>query len=273
MTARLDADRIRQPIDETSRSRLELLEVFAEIESTNSYLLDEPAPPPGHFRVALAEHQTEGRGRMARRWISPEWTGLCLSLAYTFARMPAHLPGVTLAVGTAVATAFEDLGIRGVGLKWPNDLILRDGKLGGILTEMRSAQNNATMVVVGVGVNVDFSAGRSDTPVTSRIGPATDLSMAATKLPSRNVISAKLIESVFNALVTYESEGLDAFSRSWERFDWLRGQRVIVETPADRVQGVAEGIDELGALIIRTANGRRAVNAGTVTLSAQGALH
>jgi BirA family biotin operon repressor/biotin-[acetyl-CoA-carboxylase] ligase len=273
MTARLDADRIRQPINETSRARLELLEVFAEIGSTNSYLLDEPPPPPGHFRVALAEHQTEGRGRMDRRWVSPESTGLCLSLAYTFARGPAHLPGVTLAVGTAVAAAFEELGIPGVGLKWPNDLILRDGKLGGILTETRSAPDKATTVVVGLGVNVDFSAGRFDEPVSSRIGHASDLSMVTKTLPSRNAISAKLIESIFNALATYERKGLDAFTRSWERFDWLRGQRVSVETPAACVEGIAEGIDETGSLIIRTSEGRQTVNAGTVSMAGQRALH
>ncbi len=76
MTGRLDAELIRQPFSELTRERLDSLEVFAEIESTNSYLLEQAAPMPGRFRVALAEHQTAGRGRMDRLWHSPKSTSV-----------------------------------------------------------------------------------------------------------------------------------------------------------------------------------------------------
>ena len=115
-----------------------MLEVFGEIDSTNSYLLNVPPPPAGRFRVAIAEHQTGGRGRMDRRWVSPAATGLCLSIAYTFTDTPSDLSCATLAVGIAIAEALEEIGILGIGLKWPNDLVFRGGKLGGILTELRS---------------------------------------------------------------------------------------------------------------------------------------
>jgi BirA family biotin operon repressor/biotin-[acetyl-CoA-carboxylase] ligase len=273
MTARLDADRIRQPIDASSRSRLDVLEVFGEIGSTNSYLLAEPPPPAGHFRVALAEHQTDGRGRRDREWVSPESTGVCLSLAYTFASTPANLPCITLATGTAVAIALEALGIRGIGLKWPNDLVLGDGKLGGILTELRTSHGEGTTVVVGVGINVDLSATPASMPIAPRIGYASDLSMGTTSLPSRNVISSKLIEAIFNALARYESDGFAPFCRAWDRFDWLRGQKITVETPGGDIEGVAEGIDDQGALVLRTATGRLPIVTGSIYLSGQRRLH
>jgi len=117
----LTADSIRAPISGESRSHLDILEVFSEIGSTNSYLLDQPCPAPGRYRVALAEHQTAGRGRMDHGWYSPPSSGLCMSMAFTFRRTPENLPSLSLAIGTGIAQTLERLGIRGIGLKWPNE--------------------------------------------------------------------------------------------------------------------------------------------------------
>ena len=125
----LDPDQIRAPMKDRPRKRLERIDVFDEIESTNSYLLSEPAPAVGRFRVALAEHQTAGRGRMDKRWHSPAASGVCLSMAYTFGLARADLSAVTLAIGVGVARVIASAGLSGVQLKWPNDLVARDGKL------------------------------------------------------------------------------------------------------------------------------------------------
>jgi BirA family biotin operon repressor/biotin-[acetyl-CoA-carboxylase] ligase len=99
----LTTDSIAALTSEESRARLEILEVFPEIESTNSYLLEQPCPPPGRYRVAIADYQTAGRGRMNRSWHSPPSSGLCMSMAFTFTNMPENFPSLSLAIGIGVA--------------------------------------------------------------------------------------------------------------------------------------------------------------------------
>lgn len=263
---RLNTQQIRDPIVDRLGAHLDVLEVFAEIGSTNSYLMEQPAPPPGRFRVAVAEHQTAGRGRMDRRWHSPPNTGLCLSIAYTFAKAPENVACLTLALGIGVAEAFERMGVRGIGLKWPNDLILRDGKLGGILTEVKSRQGRAMTVVAGVGINVDLRQAAGSDAISSRLGYVSDLASCCAVLPSRSEISVTLVEGLFNALADFELHGFGRFHASWQRVDWLRGQRITVETADGLVDGVCEGIEVDGGLILRTADGRRNILCGSVHL-------
>ena len=265
----LNAAKIRQPLSGTPGAQLDLLEVFAEIGSTNSYLLDSPAPLPGRFRVALAEHQTAGRGRMDRKWQSPPSSGLCLSMSYTFHEVPEYLPSVTLAIGVGVAEALGQMGIRGIGLKWPNDLVVRDGKLGGILTEIRSSQGKAVTVVIGVGINVDLGRTGATEVIRPRLGYASDIASCIKEVPSRSVLSAVLIEKMFNTLAQFEADGLGPYFEAWERFDWLRGQRVSVEQPDGQASGVCRGIDVDGALILRTETGTERIVSGSVSLHGQ----
>ena len=264
----LDPEQIRQQFrgqfGELPKTRLESLEVFAEIESTNSYLMNQPAPPPGRFRVALAEHQTAGRGRMDRSWQSPALSGLCLSVSYTFSQTPSNFAVSTLATGVGIAEALQRLGVDGIGLKWPNDIILRDGKLGGILTEVHSSRNDALTIVVGVGINIDLRNPAGIEDLVPRIGYASDLATGMTEPPSRAVLSAAMIECIYNALVQFESAGFGVFRSSWERYDWLRGQMISVETENSTASGVCEGIDNDGALLLRTADGRKRILSGSV---------
>ena len=141
---------------ESTNDRLLHIETFAEIESTNSYLMQLPGPEPGSCRIAVTNNQTAGRGRHGKTWQSPPGSGLCLSAAYTFAARPDNLPALTLALGLGAIDALEELGARDVELKWPNDLVALDGKLGGILTEVQQRSPGAVTVVTGIGVNVDL---------------------------------------------------------------------------------------------------------------------
>ncbi|MGB5255872.1 MAG: hypothetical protein WBN44_01345, partial [Woeseiaceae bacterium] len=113
---RLDVDAIRRHLD-GAEALVESLEVFSEIESTNSYLMQQPAPSAGRVGVAATDNQTAGRGRYGRRWRSPPGSGLCLSLAYTFSSRPENLPAMTLAVGLGVVNALQEHGVAGVQLK------------------------------------------------------------------------------------------------------------------------------------------------------------
>jgi BirA family biotin operon repressor/biotin-[acetyl-CoA-carboxylase] ligase len=269
VTGQLDAERIRAPIAGLPRGQLDSLEVFAEIESTNSYLLAQSAPLPGRFRVALADHQTAGRGRMERQWQSPGSSGICLSMAYTFAAEQESLPCVTLAIGIGAVLALEKIGVRGIGLKWPNDLVIRDGKLGGILTEVRSTSGNAVTIVSGIGINYDLREHSQAEKISTRLGHASDLASAMRELPSRSTIATALIEGLFNTLVEFETVGFGKFAEIWERYDWLRGQRINIDLADRRVTGTCQGIEASGALILRTKNGRELITSGSVSFSGQ----
>ncbi len=263
----LDADSIRGPMSGLSRERLDALEVFPEIESTNSYLMEQAAPPPGRFRVALAEHQTAGRGRRDRIWYSPPATGLCLSMSYTFRDTPQFLPCLTLAIGVGVAQALEKLGVRGVGIKWPNDIIARDGKLGGILTETRATNAQMPTVVVGVGINVDLERSDARAKIRSRIGHVIDLASCVSSVPSQSAISSLLIEGIFNSLAQFDAEGFAEFFDIWPRYDWLRGQHVSVESETESSKGICQGIGRDGALILQGKDERVRVLNGSVRLN------
>lgn len=260
-------------LKEESRACLDTVEVFAEIGSTNSYLLRETCPAPGRCRVALAEHQTNGRGRRDRVWLSPRSTGLCLSMAFTFREMPEEFPSLSLAIGIGIAQALERLGIHGIALKWPNDIVARNGKLGGVLSEVHPASGNGITVVAGVGMNVDFNSNKQGREIAASIGRASDLASCCDELPSRPALAAGVIESLIDTMLRFDATGFTPFHEAWQRYDWLRGREVTIEMAEVTSAGIAEGVDTDGALLLNTGSDLRRVTSGSVILSGQsGAL-
>lgn len=265
---RLNPDVIRDSLGETVAGRLAAFDAFQEIASTNSYLMDGEAPAPGQFRVALTDNQVAGRGRHGRVWQSPAGSGLALSLAYTFATQPANLAALTLAIGVGAIEALSNIGICGVQLKWPNDLVADDGKLGGILTETQTQPDNAIKVVTGLGLNVELGPGFASKLGSAGTGRVVDLTVIADRLPSRNRLAAQLITSLGETFVGFESSGFSAYAGRWVRCDWLRGRELTVDTAQDRVTGLGAGIDENGALLVSVASGNvRKVTAGTIVMT------
>ena len=265
----LSADRIREIIGGAARSNLESIEVFSEIGSTNSYLLEQPCPGINNYRVALAEYQTAGRGRRNRRWYSPRSSGLCMSLAYTFRRMPDKLPSLSLAVGSSIAEALLRFGVRDIGLKWPNDIFVRDAKLCGILSEVVPASTDGLTVVTGIGLNVELANAGTKTGSSNGTGRMIDLASCSDSLPSRTEIAAVLIENLFHTMRSFAADGFSQFLTAWNRYDWLHGRRITVETVDGLVAGVAEGVDMDGALILYAQGEMRRFTSGSVILDEQ----
>lgn len=257
--SRLDGQSIRRLLSATTNSRLDALDVFDEIASTNSYLMQQAPPAPGHLRVAVTDNQTQGRGRHGRTWQSPPGSGLCLSLAHAFAETPANLPALTLAIGLGVIDALEREDIRDVQLKWPNDLIAGDGKLGGILTETHAQRAQGICVVTGVGLNIDIGRGLDvDQPVA-------DLASLAASPPSGDVLAARLVDVLCATFVDYGVSGFTPYLERWSARDWLLGRAVTVDATGPETTGIGAGIDADGALLLDTAAGIVRVNSGSVT--------
>jgi len=263
----LNAGLVQSSVPEGSYARLDELEIFGSIASTNTHLLTQPAPAAGRFRVALADHQTSGRGRRNRRWLSPPGSGLCLSLAYTFAAQPEKLPALTLALGVSIVGALNMLDIDAVSLKWPNDIVALDAKLGGVLTEVQSGGEDGVTVVAGVGLNLDLP-GDLDVGLESEWAQrVVDLKRIVAEIPEREFLAGTLIGSLHIAMATFEAQGFEAFADDWNRHDWLRGQQVTVDLPDRQVTGIASGVDADGALLVDTGSEQTRIVSGSIILA------
>ena len=157
---KIDAAAIQQSLSDASASSLDLLEVFSEIDSTNSYLLRQRPPLPGRHRIAIAGHQTAGRGRHDREWISAQCGSLCLSIAHTFTETPDNLPGLTLASGydrlvLATGSALHSPPIPGIAEHSWNidtyDAALAFDRHLRALTANPKTPGNDTFVIIGGG--------------------------------------------------------------------------------------------------------------------------
>jgi BirA family biotin operon repressor/biotin-[acetyl-CoA-carboxylase] ligase len=226
--------------------------------STNADLLAEAAAGAPGGCVLAAETQTAGRGRLGRHWISPPRGSLAFSvLLRVHDRPPARRAWIPLLAGVATAAALRSAAAVDAGLKWPNDVLVGEAKLAGIL-----AEQHRDAVVVGVGINVTL--GRADLP-----GPgATSLLLENAAVLDRT----ELLGAVLRELERwYQAEAAagDA-DESGLRAEYLRrcatiGRPVRVELPGGRtLTGIAADVDGGGRLAVRTASGLIAVSAGDV---------
>ena len=245
-----------------ARRRLAGIEVFAEIDSTNTYLKMRAAQGAPSGCVCLSEWQGAGRGRQGRAWVSPFGCNLYLSLLWRFGSGPAALAGLSLVIGVALARALESVAGQCVGLKWPNDVVWNGQKLAGILVEIAGEASGPSHAVIGVGVNVRMPDQAGD-----NIGqPWTDLTRICHKTVSRNALAASVLEQLATALHTFEERGLDAFLDAWRDLDATAGKSIELHLPGRVIGGEARGIDENGALMIQVGNEVRRFASGEISL-------
>lgn len=262
----IEGREILAQIPEAELACIESFDCFEKIGSTSAWLANEPVPADGRCHVAIADEQTAGRGRRDNRWASPKGAGLWLSLAWTFDKLPERMPGLTLAIGVALADALHALGAD-VRLKWPNDLIANDGKLGGILTEMQSQADRQRTAIVGVGINVDLPGELREGIEAERGARVTDLKACLNPLPDRAAFAAVVIGALIRSIRRFAAEGLAADLETWQRYDWLAGKRVTVDQDGrPSVSGTAWGVDADGALLLRADGQSHRILSGSVEL-------
>lgn len=260
----LSAARIRDALSRTVRDRVAQLDVAWSLDSTNTELVRRPNPPHGRSEALLAEFQTAGRGRRGRSWFAPPGGAVCLSLSWTFAEMPRDAGALGLAIGVCVLRALEPLGIADARLKWPNDILVADRKLGGILIELRAESDGPASAVIGIGLNVALGAELLDKISTLGL-PAVDIASVAPAC-SRNALATGLIEGSIRGLLEFEQQGLRPFIEEWRNADALRGRPVTVQSGGETARGLARSIDLSGALLIETPQGLKKFFSGEVTV-------
>lgn len=229
---------------------------FEEIDSTNAYLRAEARRGAAEGTVAVADHQSAGRGRLDRRWESPPGASLLVSVLFRPEFDPADLHLCTAAVALAAAQACREVAGVGPVVKWPNDLLVDQAKLAGVLAEA-DFDAGACALVVGIGVNVAWP------------GPPDVGGTCLDAFGAAPVDRSALLDALLGALSERRAR-LDSAAGRREVADELRqrcatlGQRVRVELPSEAVVGQASSIDDAGRLVVQTAAGPRRVSAGDV---------
>ena len=264
----LSATEIGSNLAPATRQALDLLEVMTVTASTNQCLTSRPAPAAGRLWAVVAEYQTGGRGRRGRRWLSPLGHGVCLSVSWSFEVAPRDLPSLSLVVGVAVSCGLADMGVSGVQLKWPNDVMAGGGKVGGILVEVAGEPGGPLRVVIGVGLNVrpvpEIAAALRDEGLhASAVG--LDELQSDGRL-ERNALVAALLNALHSSLRDFTHGGGDAFLEAWRRSDYLAGRPVVVTSGTNVLRGIARGIADDGSLLVETGGRIVPVVAGDVTL-------
>jgi BirA family biotin operon repressor/biotin-[acetyl-CoA-carboxylase] ligase len=193
---------------------------------------------------------------------------ICLSLSWVFREVPRDLGALGLVIGVCALRTLTGLGVQALRLKWPNDLLIEERKLGGILIELRAESAGPACVVIGIGLNVVLGIAVLDKIANTGLAPV-DLATAGLKSLSRNTLASGLISGFINGLLEFERDGLKPFVREWMEADALRGRAVTVMAPDGPAKGVARGIDLDGALLVETPHGLLRFVSGDVSVRAE----
>ena len=235
------------------------VEVVDRCDSTNARMMQraEAGAPSGSVLVAL--EQTAGRGRRGRVWVSAAGDSLTFSLLWRFP--PAcSLSGLSLAVGLALVRVLARLPLAGLALKWPNDVLLGEGKLAGVLIEVAPAQAQAQATVIGIGVNLKLPPEMPE-ELRSRAahlpGP----------LPATSQLLASFLVELHSVLSEFASAGFARLRAEWLRYHayQLRPVQLLSDFAAPLV-GICQGVDVDGALLLETATGVQRIISGEISL-------
>ena len=266
--SKLDEKKIRGALTDANRLLLEDLIVCDLVDSTNDEVLRRLSEDVKGFVVCVANQQSAGRGRNGRVWQSPENANIYLSMGFLLKQVESiNIGGLSLVSGVVIARFLKTLGLM-PSLKWPNDLLIEDKKLAGILLESRIKSKEA-YIVVGVGLNVKM-------PEQSSVNidqPWTDLQCLINKnqlLPGktleRNQLVAGLVEVLMGGIVEYLSSGFGSFLEDWGSFDLLVGRDVTVLTDGEEIQGKVIGLAEDFSLRVNVANQEKNFYAADIKL-------
>ncbi|MEW5769532.1 MAG: biotin--[acetyl-CoA-carboxylase] ligase [Pseudomonadota bacterium] len=238
-----------------------------QVGSTNAWLLEAAQGGAPHRTVVTTDWQTHGRGRRGRTWQGGLGQGLTFSLLWRSGRPLAELSGLSLAVGVMLAEALQAMGLEQARVKWPNDLVVGDAKLAGVLIELSGDMLGPSAAVIGIGLNL-----RGGDALSKALGqPVTDLGAYLGEGVDGNAVLLALMAALDRGLTRFEQAGFAAFHAAWDACHAYRGRQVTLH-PAQGagITGEVLGVDEHGALRLLTAEGERRFHSGEVSL--RGAL-
>lgn len=234
--------------------------VHHSIDSTNAEALRSIERGVTAPFVIVAERQTAGRGRRGRKWVSPFAENIYYSLVLRMDGGMRQLEGLSLVVGLAVLSALRGLGISSAGLKWPNDVLVANKKIAGILLELVGDPADVCHVVLGIGINVNMK-------LANEVDQAwTSLALESGAAINRNVLVSALNESLLKYLELHEAMGFSAIQAEWERNHLWQGREVSLIAGVHQVDGTVIGIDQQGALRMSVDGEEKVFSGGELSL-------
>lgn len=236
---------------------------YESIGSTNDQakkLLASSAAP----LVVLAEHQTVGRGRRGRVWCSPFAQNLYLSYVWPISEGMAQIDGLSLVVGLAVARAVEKVIGTTAQLKWPNDVLINNQKVAGILLELVGDPADLCHVVIGIGVNLNMA---SDSQVIDQLW--TSLYKETGRYIDRTAFAQILLESLERYLDKQKTHGFSSLKNEWLAVSAWNGRNVVLSSAHEVVQGRVLGVGDKGEICLMVDGCERLFIGGELSLRLQ----
>lgn len=240
------------------------IRVFQETTSTNDVAERLGRDGVKEGVVIFAESQSKGRGRLGRAWVSTQGKGLWFSVLLRPPLTPQAATQLTIASATALARALRTAAAIGCEIKWPNDILVNERKVCGILTEMSAELDKVNYLVLGIGVNVNFE--ESDFPVELR-RTATSLAIEADRKFKRAEVAANILRELDRDYSRVCSGKFAQVADEWEDQCTTIGRQVEIASGKRTILGRAESLDAEGALLVRTQHGHlERIIGGDVTL-------
>lgn len=234
--------------------------VFDSIDSTNAEALRAIERGQAAPFLVLAERQTAGRGRRGRKWASPFAENIYYSLVLRIEGGMRQLEGLSLVVGLAVMQALRELGISGAGLKWPNDVLVGQKKIAGILLELVGDPADVCHVVLGVGINVNMQ-------ITDEVDQQwTSMRLESGKVFDRNHLVGELGAMLQAYLSRHQVDGFSAIQAEWEQNHLWQGRAVSLIAGVNHIDGEVLGIDNQGALRLKVGGVEKVFSGGELSL-------
>lgn len=217
---------------------------FDEVSSTMDVAMQLALKGAVEGTVVLSELQTKGRGRFGRNWFSPRYKGIYFSLILKPAISPNQAAVLTLLSAVSICQAIRQITGVEAQIKWPNDILIQQKKVAGILTEIQAEMDEIHCVIVGVGINVNNEK-------KSLISQATSLKEHIGGVVNR----VELLQAIFNALeknyLHFQEKGSRFIIQQWREYSVTLGRRVKIYSHREHVEGEAIDIDADGALLLR----------------------
>ncbi len=248
---RLFPAEIRPGLETTVFGR-QTIHYYEEIDSTNNCARQLADQGAAEGTLVIAESQTAGRGRRGRSWVSPPRRGIYLSMIARPHLSPAEAPQMTLLTAVALSNAIMSQTELSVRIKWPNDILVGEGKVAGILTELRTEMDLVNYIVIGVGVNVNTPA-RALNGVTDR--KATSISMEAGKMISRVALLNAFLSEFEAQYFRLLQEGFGPILECWKALAKIEGQRASVDVAGRTFDGRIVDVEQTGVLVMRSHTG------------------
>lgn len=247
-------------LQQTSAWENLIIDYRMSMPSTHLYLKEDKTPIQSPL-LCLAEHQSSGVGQRQKSWASPFGNNLYFSLKIKTKRRPQQLSGLSLVIALSTIKAIQMPELK---IKWPNDIYVHHQKLAGILIDLIQSDNVSSTLIISIGINVNQVENLLlDTQWTS-------LQKITGNAHDRTSILVRILQQLKLDIPIFEEQGFSAFKDEWQRFDILYNQEVVLTQGDKELVGKAQGVDDMGHLLLQHADGSMHVNFGQASIKPQG---